>query len=88
MTDAFYANELGLLSKMFARAELFLHILEHAPIFIGLYVNVYKAFMYFKNDEAIFTLSNKPRKLLDQFKYLGIYRKQCQRSHRGGVDCY
>ena len=54
------------------RVEFLLHSTEHTAGGIGLYVNANKTeFMCFRQEGAIYTLSCKPLKLVDQFTYHG-----------------
>ena len=70
MTDTDYAEDLACLANAPSQAEFQLHILEQAAR--GHCMNINKTeYMCFKQDEAIATLNPKPKKLIDQFKYLG-----------------
>ena len=54
------------------KTESLLRNLEKAAESIDLYVNANKTeFMWFNQEGAIFTLGGKPRKLFEQFTYLG-----------------
>ena len=68
MTDVGFADNQVLLLNTPAQVESLLHDLKQAAKDIGFYVNTDKrGFMYLKQDEAIFTLSSKPLKWVDQF---------------------
>ena len=72
MTDTDYTDEQKLLTNTPVQAESLLHSLDQAARDIDLYENKDKIeFICFKQKEAIFTLSVKPLKLVDQFTYLG-----------------
>ena len=71
MTDADYTDDLALLTNAPAQVESQLHSLEQATGDCDLYVITNKTkFMCFKQDEAIFPLSGKPLKFVDQPTYL------------------
>ena len=72
MTDGDYKDNRVLLKNSPAKAESLLHSLEQAAGSIGLCMNANKnEFMSFCREGAIFTLSNRPLKSIDQFTYLG-----------------
>ena len=69
MTDADYTDNLVFLASTPAKSESRLHGLEQAAI--DFYVNANKIeYLYFKQEGAMFTVTNKPLKLVDQFTYL------------------
>ena len=67
MTDIDYADNLALLENTPAQSKSLLHSQAQAAGGISLYVNANKT--EFKQKEAIFMLSGKPLKLMDQFTY-------------------
>ena len=71
ITGADYADDLVLLANTPIQAESLLHSLEQAAGVIGLYMNTNKTvFMCFKQKGGtIFTLSDKPLKLVDKFTF-------------------
>ena len=72
MTDAYYVDDLTLLTNAPAQAEYLLHSLKQAARGIILYVNADKTgSMCFKQNGDTPTLSGKPLKLEDLFIYLG-----------------
>ena len=61
MADTDYTDDLVLLGDTPTQTKSLLHSLEQAVGGIGLYVNANKTeFMCFKQEGAIFTLSDKP----------------------------
>ena len=71
-TDADYASDLALLANIIAQAESDFHTLEEAASDIVLNVNVNKTeAMYFKQKDAITSLSGNLLKSMNQFTYLG-----------------
>ena len=72
ITDADDADDLALLANTHAQFKSRLHSLEQATGDIGLRVNANKTeYRCFKQEEGISTLSVRPLKLVDKFKYLG-----------------
>ena len=72
MTDSDKTDDLMLFANTPTQAESLLHSLEQAAEGIDLYVNTNKTeFIYLKEEEAISTLSGRPRKLEDKFTYFG-----------------
>ena len=71
ITEAFYADDIALLSNTPAQVEALLHCLERAAAGIGLYVNVDKTkYMCFNQRCNISILRSGPLKLMDRFIYL------------------
>ena len=72
ITEAGYADDLALLANIAALAKSLPHNREQKAGGIGPQVNADKTkSMCFKRDEAFFTLSGMPLKLVDKFIYLG-----------------
>ena len=71
ITDADYADDMGLLANTLAQAESQLHSLEWAASNIGLHDNTEMTeYMCFNQRGDISTLKGGPLKLLDKFTYL------------------
>ena len=72
MTNSDFVQDFVFFTNIPTQAESLLHSMEIAAGGIGLYMNANKIeLMCFKQEGAIFTLSAKPLKLVDQFTYLG-----------------
>ena len=72
ITDADYADDIGLLANTPAQAETRLHSLERAAGGIGIHAKVYKTeYMCFNQRGDISTLKGGPWKLVDKFTYPG-----------------
>ena len=72
ITDADYADDIGLLANTTAQAETLLHSLEWAAAGKGLHVNADKMeYMCFNQRDDISTLNGSSLKLVDKFTYLG-----------------
>ena len=71
ITDADYADDIGLLANTPNQAETLLHSLERAAADIGLHVNAYKTeYMCFNQTGDISTLDGTSLQLVDKFTYL------------------
>ena len=71
ITDAYYTNDIALLTNTPAQAETLLHILEQAAASIG-HVNAGKTeYMCFNQRGDISTLNGSSLKVVDKFTYLG-----------------
>ena len=72
ITDADYADDIGILANTPNQAETLLHSLERAAAGIGLHVNAHKTeYMCFNQTGDISTLDGTPLKLVDKFTYQG-----------------
>ena len=72
ITDADYADDLGLLENTPAQTESLLHNLERAAGSMGLQVDADTTdFMCFNQRVDIFPLNGRTLKLVDKFTYLG-----------------
>ena len=72
ITDADYADDLGLLANTPNQAETLLHSLEWAAAGIGLHVNVHKTeYMCYNQTGNITTLDGASLKLVHKFTYQG-----------------
>ena len=72
ITDADYADDIGILANIPAQAETLQHTLERAAAGIGLHVNAHKTeYICFNQIGDISTLSGSSLKLVDRFTYLG-----------------
>ena len=72
ITDAYYAEDVVLLSDNSYNAQKLLYILEKSAAFIGLHVNATKTeYMCYNQDSKIETLNKTILKKTDDFVYLG-----------------
>ena len=72
ITDADYADDIGILANAPTQAETLLHSLERAAAGIGFYVNAHKTeYMYFNQTGDISTLGGSSLNLVDKFPYQG-----------------
>ena len=72
ITDADYADDIGILADTPNLAETLLHNLEGAAAGIGLHVNAHKTeYMCFNQTGDISTLEGTSLKMVDKFTYLG-----------------
>ena len=72
ITDADYADDIGLLANTPNQAETLLHSLERAAAGIGFHVNAHKTeYMCYNQTGDISTLDGTSLKLVDKFTYLG-----------------
>ena len=72
ITDADYANDIGILANTSIQAETVLHSLEQAAVSIGLHVNAHKTEYICLNETGdISALDGTSLKLVDKFTYLG-----------------
>ena len=70
ITDADYADDIGLLANAPAQAKTLLHSLERAAAGIGLHVRVHKTeYMCFNQTSDISTLNGSSLKLVDKFSF-------------------
>ena len=72
ITDADYADDIGILVNTPNQAETLLHSLERATAGIGLHVNAHKTeYLCFNQTGDISTLNGTSLKVVDKFTYLG-----------------
>ena len=72
ITDANYADDIGILANTPNQAKTQLHSLEQAAAGIGLHVNAHKTeYMCFNQTGDISSLEETSQKLVDKFSYLG-----------------
>ena len=72
ITDADYADDIGILANTPNQAETQLHSLERTAAGIGLHVNAHKTeYMCYNQTGNITTLDRTPLKLVDKFTYRG-----------------
>ena len=73
ITDTDHADDLALFRNTPAQAEYLLHCLEEATRGIDVDEKSNKIFMYFKQEDANFSLNYKFQKLVDHFTYLASH---------------
>ena len=72
ITDADYADVIGILANTSVKGETLLHSLERATPGIGIHFTAYKTeYMCFNQTSDISTLGSKSLKLVDKFTYIG-----------------
>ena len=72
ITDAYYADDIAILTNTPNQAETLLHSLKRATAGMGLYVNAHKTeYTCYNQTGDISTLDRTPLKLVDKFTYIG-----------------
>ena len=77
ITDADYADDIGILANTPNRSETLLHSLERAAAGIGVNVNAHKTeYMCYNQTGDMITLDGTPLKIVDKFEVEAAYHQQ------------